>query len=361
MSLPASSSASPTALFAAHPELAARLPHRALGRFPTRVERVTSLVAPTVDLWVKREDESGARYGGNKVRKLEFLLGEALARGKRRLVTIGGFGSHHVLATGIYGRAAGLEVDAVVVPQPMTEHVRDTVRCGVAAGLRYHPVAGFAAVAPQVLALRARRDAYFVPPGGSSPAGTLGFVSAGLELAAQVRAGECAEPDVAYAALGSLGTVAGLALGLRLGGLATRVVGVQVVDGLVCNRRRTVGLLRRTARLLAKQGLAVPDLDGDALRGLMHVETSQFGGTYGLATPAAERAVARAASVGLTLETTYTGKALAALLADADAGLLDGQRVLYLHTYSSADLTPLLDAPFDVTALPRRLAAIFPT
>src|SRR4051794_3427357 len=116
------------ALFDALPALAANTPHDPLGRFPTRLHRLDGVVPPAVELWVKRDDEGGAAYGGNKVRKLEFLVAEARARGKGRLVTIGGFGSHHVLATGVYGRAAGLAVDAVVFPQPLTPHVLETVR-----------------------------------------------------------------------------------------------------------------------------------------------------------------------------------------------------------------------------------------
>ena len=93
------------------------LPFAPLGHFPTRIHRVDGALSSAVELWVKRDDESGVRYGGNKVSKLEFLIGEARARGAERLVTMGGFGSHHVLATAIYGQAAGMGVDAIVFPQ----------------------------------------------------------------------------------------------------------------------------------------------------------------------------------------------------------------------------------------------------
>src|ERR1700754_3133710 len=89
---PAAPRAAAPALFRAFPQLAERVPWLPLGRFPTRVERIHGLVPPAVELWVKREDESGEAYGGNKVRKLEFLLGEARARGARRLVTLGAIG-----------------------------------------------------------------------------------------------------------------------------------------------------------------------------------------------------------------------------------------------------------------------------
>src|SRR5258706_16390178 len=106
------------ALFAAYPALAKHLPWMPLGQFPTRVHRVDGLAPPGVELWVKRDDESGVEYGGNKVRKLEFLLAEARARGARRLCTLGGIGSHHVLATALYGKRAGVDVEAGGVSPP---------------------------------------------------------------------------------------------------------------------------------------------------------------------------------------------------------------------------------------------------
>src|SRR5207253_1849150 len=147
------------------------------------------LAPPSVELWVKREDESGERYGGNKVRKLEFILAEAARAPKRRLVTVGGYGSHHVLATAVYGAQQGFAVEAVVFPQPLTPHVLETVRAAAAAGASFRVAHSWAGVPPRVLV--ARRRCRYVGPGGSSPTGTLGYVSAGLELAAQVSRGEC--------------------------------------------------------------------------------------------------------------------------------------------------------------------------
>ena len=350
--------ASPLALLAAvHPALAG-LPHRPLGRFPTRVERLGGLIeepaAGRVDLWVKRDDETGALYGGNKVRKLEFILGEAEERGRTRLCTVGGVGSHHVLATAIYARAAGLPLDAVVAPQPVTAHVLEVLRAMVAAGARLHPVSSWPQVVPMLAVLRARRGSYLVAPGGSSPTGSLGYVAAGLELAAQVAAGECPAPDLIYAALGSCGTVAGLLVGLRLGGLATRVVAVRVVDAIVCNLGGTLRLARRTARLLRRRGAVVPDITAADVE----LEHGFFGGGYGTVTAVAEEAVARAVGGGLLLETTYTGKTAAALRAHATRGDLDGRTVLLLDTFSSVDLAPLLADPRPEGPLPARIAAL---
>jgi D-cysteine desulfhydrase len=350
-----------TALFRAFPQLAACVPWLSLGRFPTRVQRLEGLLPPSVELWIKRDDESGASYGGNKVRKLEFLLAEARAAGARRLVTLGAIGSHHVLATAIYGRQAGFAVDAILFPQPLTPHVREQLLADAGAGATLIPTRGYAGVPLALWRRRRAPDAAWIASGGSSPVGTLGYVSAGLELLEQIGRAELPPPDVIYAALGSCGTAAGLLLGLSgapsLPALPAQLTAVRVVDRIVASARATRRLARRTAALLAERGA---DWFNHCPLSSLRVEHAQFGGGYGRATAASDAAVARAAAVGLVLEPTYTGKAMAALLADADAGRLDGKRVLFLHTFSSVDLAPLL-ATVTSDTLPPSLRRHFAT
>jgi 1-aminocyclopropane-1-carboxylate deaminase/D-cysteine desulfhydrase-like pyridoxal-dependent ACC family enzyme len=360
------------ALFRAFPSLAGRIPWLPLGRFPTRVERITGLTSDAVELWVKRDDESGVAYGGNKVRKLEFLLGEARARDGERLVTLGAIGSHHVLATAIYGREAGFAVEAVVFPQPLNDHVRQQLCADAAAGAALVPTRGYAGVPLAVWRRRRRAGAVWIPPGGSSPTGTLGYVSAALEIREQVARGELPAPDHIYVALGSCGTAAGLLLGLAgapsLPSLPAQLVAVRVVDRLVANARVTRRLAAATKALLSQASDEVQQwfnhshqeksksstANRQMLNQSLRVEHAFFGGAYGRATAAAQAAVARAAAVGLRLEPTYTGKAMAALLADADAGRLDGRRVLFIHTFNSVDLSSLL-AGAGARSLPPRL------
>jgi 1-aminocyclopropane-1-carboxylate deaminase/D-cysteine desulfhydrase-like pyridoxal-dependent ACC family enzyme len=343
-------------LYHALPHLRGVVPHVALGRFPTRVERLDGLVDSSVELWVKRDDESGAAYGGNKVRKLEFLLAEAQARGARRVATIGAIGSHHVLATAIYGRQLGLEVEAVVFPQPLTDHVREQMLADLACGARLRPTAGYLGVPFAVQ--RARRPAAtrWIAAGGSSATGSLGYVSAALELEAQVRSGELVCPDVIYVALGSCGTVAGLLCGLRRWqDPPPEVVAVRVVDRLASNARRVRSLARQIEGLLEPPDGAAPPRPLPNFR----VEHRFFGGAYGRSTPAGVEAVRRAAAAGIRLEPTYTGKTFAALLADAQAGLLANKRVLYWHTYNGVDLAPLVASGPGPSALPPRLRRHF--
>src|SRR3990172_4075315 len=224
-------------LFRRFPALAGRLPHRRYVEGPTPVEPLALEGLGGVELWVKRDDRSCPLYGGNKPRKLEFVIGRALERGARRLVTAGGRRTKQGPRPTILGRAAGLATTLVLVDQPVTPKVRESLLLMRAHGAEIVHGRGVAGAALGVLATLARgwlrgEKPYLVPTGGSSALGTLGFVGAALELAEQVRAGVCPEPAELYVAVGSGGTLAGLVLGLRLAGLRTRAVGVLVTDVL---------------------------------------------------------------------------------------------------------------------------------
>jgi 1-aminocyclopropane-1-carboxylate deaminase/D-cysteine desulfhydrase-like pyridoxal-dependent ACC family enzyme len=321
------------ALFQALPAAAELVGWMPLGRFPTRVERIEGLLPRGVDLWVKREDESAERYGGNKVRKLEFLLGEARRAGHTRIVTFGGTGSHHVAATAIHGGAQGFDVEAVLFPQPYDSHVRELLLADRAAGAKLIHVGGLGAVWLHRWKAQRRRDTAWLAGGGSSAIGTLGWVSGGFEILAQVETGALPRPDAIYCALGSCGTLAGI--WWSLAAQPMELVGVRVAG-------RPIGSWM-TRRLRAAVDRLLLPLGHSARieRAHLRVEHGFLGSGYGWPTPASRAAVELAARHGLHLDPIYTGKVMAALLADARAGRLDGKRVLFLHTQSAADLTPL--------------------
>ncbi len=342
------------ALFEALPSLRASVPWRPLGEFPTRVHRQLDLTPNDVELWIKREDESSPIYGGNKLRKLEFLLAEAERRGARRVVTIGRWGSHHLLAVGVWGRRCGFEVDGIIYPQTVTAHVLEVLRADAAIGVNLRPRGSFGRAFATLLAAGLRRETEVIRGGGSTPLGNLGFVSAGLELAAQIRAGACPNFDVIYVPAGTGGTAAGLWVGLRLAGLETRLV---AVEALRRRRSSTRAHLLGLARELVDRFDLPVDL-GDPGRDL-HVDTRFYGPGYGIPSPETEAAVRDAAAVGLGVEITYSGKALAALLHDARTQALAGQRVLFISTCSSADLNPLLATGHGLDRMPPELARLF--
>jgi len=323
------------------PRLLERLQPLELAELPTPVEQLPRLAGPgAAELWIKRDDLSSPLYGGNKVRKLELLLAAARRRGAGRVLTMGARGSNHLLATVLHARSLGLAATGVIFPQPPTEHVERNLAADRGAGAELVEVGSKYLLAAGLMRalLRCRRREgswpYLIPGGGSNPLGALGFVNAGLELAAQVRAGLLPEPAAVYLAFGTGGTAAGLALGLELAGLATRVVAVRVIDRLLANRRRLLALLRATRRLLRSGGDELPRPRRPGAN--LEIEHRFFGDGYGRATKAGRRAVELFAGAGIILEDTYTGKAAAALL--EAAGRKTGP-LLYWHTLSGADIS----------------------
>ena len=320
-----------------------------LGRFPTPVRRVDALSNGRSTLWVKHDDATHEVYGGNKVRKLEWLLAEAKERGSTRVVTVGAAGSHHVLATTYFGKRAGIAVEAVLVPQPKTEHVLEVLRAGIGLGLKAFPVGSWGA-APWALARRVARGARLITVGGSSVTGTMGYVRAARELAAQVRRGELPEPDVCVVALGSGGTAGGLAAGFEAEGMGTRVVGVCVSTPPWVLEWTALRLAKASAR---RAGIAVKE----PIRRRLAMDLRFLGEGYGFVTEAGDEAtVVAKEGAGLTLDPTYTAKAFASALWHVRARR--APNVLYWHTLSSAPMAPLLAGAPTEDELDARLRAL---
>lgn len=331
----------PLALFRRYPGLAERLPWCGLGRWPTPLESV-DISGPGTgcrQLSVKRDDLSGEVYGGNKVRKLEFLLAEALDRECRGVITFGAAGSNHALATSIYARALGMDSYSVLTRQAVTSAARRNLLTGHHVGAR---LMGFdseadAAATAQRLLQESGGELMLIPGGGSSASGCLGFVSAALELADQLDADGRDAPDLIYLPLGTTGTVVGLQLGLRLAGLPSRVVAVRVVREDVADPGRQRRLYQGAAELLAPDVEQIAELP--PVHESLEVRHEFYGPGYARYTREGMAACERAREMaGIKLEGTYSGKAFAALLADLDSGRLAGMNVLFWNTYSSRAL-----------------------
>jgi D-cysteine desulfhydrase len=323
-------------LYRRFPKLAETLPRVALGAGPSPVHRLGLLSAETgSEIWIKNDGLYGSGYGGNKPRKLEFLLAEALSEGRDTVLTAGAPGTHHGLATAHYCSQLGLRT-VLVLAGPLKRGSIEALE-GLGATVHYHRQAPAAALlAPWYMLRYASRRPfrlpYTVPPGGSSPLGAAGYVNAGLELGEQVQKGELPEPSEIVLAVGTGGTAAGLLLGLRLAGLHSRLTGVAVTRAPTAWRLSVLLLARRTARLLARRG-ADPALASLRLDGLS-IESRFLGAGYGKPARAAARAMqAMRDAEGIRLEPTYTAKAAAALLEREGAGR--ARPVLYWHTYDA--------------------------
>jgi D-cysteine desulfhydrase len=310
------------------PALAETLPHLVLSERPTPVRELAGL-----GIWVKEDGAFGSGgWGGNKVRKLEWLIPDARRRGRRSVLTFGGLGTNWGLATALYAREHGLETALALVDQPVDEHVRTQLTRLEASGARIHCThtkRRTVAMLPWLLARNARggRPPYLLPAGGSSAVGALGYVEAALEIAAQVEAGSLPEPAHVVVPVGTGGTAAGLALGFQIAGLRSRVVGVN--DQLRLDGRVIARLARRTVALLERRGARLGPLRLEP--GMLDLTPDQIGVGYGHPTEAAGRAAALAADDGLALDPVYTAKAMAGLLALRAEGRL-GDPVLFVHT-----------------------------
>jgi len=300
------------------------------------------------ELWVKDDGALHPLYGGNKVRKLPRILARAVSVGARRILTFGPAGSHHVLTTALFAREYGLEVAAVLSPQPGTPHAEQMLRAIAAQGIELHAAPSVAAI-PLAFARALRPGDYVVGPGGSNVLGALGYAEAAAELRAQITAGSLPAPDAIVVALGSGGTAGGLLAGLVENGLGAELIGVQTVGGYLA-RPHALYLARR---VLARGGRG---LSADARRFV--VERSELGRGYGAPTRASERAARRAADIGLCLDPTYTAKAFAHALELLEARAGRRRVILYWHTLSAAPLEPLLVGAPALEALPRGLRAL---
>jgi len=317
-----------------------------LGTYPTPVRVLEPLSRSGTTLWVKHDDQTNPVYGGNKVRKVERLFDDALQKGATEVVTVGAIGSNHVLTAGIFARSFNLRVTAVLVPQPRSEHVVNNLRADLVQGIRLLPAATHVHAALRVASCIAQ-GAYYVPAGGSNTIGAAGFVAAAEELAGQVTAGVLPEPDLIVVALGSGGTTAGLVAGLEQLEMRTRVLAITVAD--------PAWFVEHNARSLASRCLKATR-SRQINRSRLICDRSYLGRGYGYRTERGDEAMRAAASVGLTLEQTYTAKAFAAAL--DRVSLRREATILYWHTLSSAPMGPLLNEAPDEAEIPERFARL---
>lgn len=327
----------PDLLQARFPGLAERLPRVPLAALPTPLCRATLDTGHgNADIWIKDDSETGSVYGGNKVRKLEYLFGRIDRRRIDRVATYGTVASNHALATALYADQLGYRPICFLAHQTHTPLATAALEAHLRIGTLLVPYRGNrrTRVDLQRKILQGHR-ATVIPMGGSSWSGCPGFISAGLELAAQIDAGEMPCPHRLYVATGTMGTAAGLALGLALAGLSTEVHAVRVSDASIANQDVIDRLMRKSCYMLHRLDHTFPD--SLYRRARLHLRNAFFGPGYAKGTAATDEAIAVAeAQAGLQLERTYTGKAFAALLHDLREGSVDDARALFWNTYSGS-------------------------
>ena len=298
-------------------------------------------------LFVKREDLSSPHYGGNKVRTLEAHLGRALCQGAEEIWATGAYGSNHATASVVHAQRLGLRAGIMLWPQPATQTA--VANLGAMLSLRplVSPLLSVVTLPAGMARLPARsmKPVYLMSPGGANLVGALAHVSAGLELAEQVRAGELPSPDRIVLAVGSTCTISGLMVGLHLAaklGIAFRekvpiVHGVRVTPWPVTSRVRVAHFAKATSTHLARL-VNQPDLTLSLRkmhRGL-RIDRHYLGGGYGRPTSVGWAAEASMKSAGgPALDAVYSAKSAAAFFALAK---IARGPLLFWATKSSAPL-----------------------
>jgi D-cysteine desulfhydrase family pyridoxal phosphate-dependent enzyme len=306
-------------------------PRLRLAFLPTplmKAERLSKeLGGPTI--WLKRDDLTGLAFGGNKIRKLEFLMADALAKGATHVLTIGGAQSNHAMQTAAVARRLGL-TPARVLGKPRRPGNEGNLLLDAILGAEVRFATAYAAgglqkaMLSEADALRAQgHKPYCIPLGGSNAMGLMGYVTAAKEMAEQTRALGISIHRV-FAAFGSGGTHAGLMLGKKMLGLDFEVVAVNV------------GAVRGDAEFIARIAN-----DGAALLGLAPVTAADVtvmneyvGDGYAIPSPegiAAIKQVARAE--GIFLDPVYTSKAMAGLIGSIRQSRIGrDENVVFIHT-----------------------------
>ena len=317
-------------------------PRVALAHLPTPLEFMPRLTKHLggPEIYVKRDDCTGLATGGNKTRKLEFSMGQALAEGADTIITVGAIQSNHVRQTAAAACKLGLDCEVLLehrIGDPSETYTNsgnlflDKI---FGANLREYPGgtdfdAAMAAVADEVRAKG--RKPHTIPGGASNAIGALGYVSCGVELLQQ-----CDEQNLAFdhmvLATGSAGTHAGLAVGLRASGSNLPMLGIGVNAPQAVQEERVYRLALETAECVGESDCVVRD---DIVADCNYIGTG-----YGKPTQSMNEAILMLARLeGLLFDPVYSGKALAGMIDYIRQGrFTSGQRIVFLHTGGSAGL-----------------------
>ena len=303
-----------------------------LAHLPTPLEPMERLSQALggPELWIKRDDQTGLAGGGNKTRKLEFLIGEARAEGARSVLTVGAVQSNHCRQTAAAAARAGLECVLVLRGDPPPrEEWTGNLLLNELLGARLWWARGQEPLLALEEAAEAERAAgrqpYTIPYGGSNPMGAAAYALAFEEIWDQMYVARLSF-DRVVVATSSGGTQAGLIVGAKACGFEGQILGISVDKTGGQLRQTIVDLLAPTA---ARLGLELRLGPAD-----VQIEDSYLGAGYAVVT-AAEREAIRlmARQEGILLDPVYTGKAAAGLVGLIRKGVLGPyERVLFWHT-----------------------------
>ena len=321
-----------------------QMPRLQLTKLPTACNQMANVTKLTAgpDLYIKRDDVMELAHGGNKTRKLEYALAEALNNGARAVVTQGGLQSNHVRQTCSGAARVGLEAH-VVLSNPVPEMTEQLMGSGnylmdqLMGAHVYHADDERGPVVAKVLddLTAAGKRPYNIPAGASNGIGSLGYVNAARELIGQWNEMGI-RPSHIFTATGSCGTQAGLLMGLRyFGNSSTQVIGISVS----ASRERLEERTRNVIGMISEVSDIPRDIVGD--REII-INDEYIGTGYGRPSVAGVAAIRMVAeNEGVILDPIYTGKAMSGMLDLIRKGALDNARdVVFLHTGGAPAIHP---------------------
>lgn len=296
--------------------------------------------------WIKRDDLTHPLYGGNKIRKLEFIIGEWRARKIREVITFGAIGTNAGLATALACHQENIRCRVLLFDQPVSDTVQANLKAMQQLGAQLDYCGSLFNTVMRYY-LHPRRlvpDRYFLFAGCANPAATFAYVNAAFELKAQITAGELPEPAEIVVPVGSSSTLAGLTLGCQLAGLHTRVIGVRVAPSHLgpfpaCTTETVMAQIRTAHAFLRKNaGPAIPENPVPPT-----LRDDYYGPGYGEPTPEALQAIRLFGERhGIKLEQTYSAKAAACFVDRLKSAT---GPVLFWNTFNSRPMDSLPKAP----------------
>lgn len=365
-------------LFELFPKLKDKIPWiPILTNTPTPVERLAKLEKflklNETKIYIKRDDKIHQIYGGNKLRKFEFLFANALKKKKKKaIVTYGGIGSHHGLATAIICRNFNppIKCDLFLYKQPLTAQVQESLLLFNYFGAKMHLSKTDISTFIKALFFWIFHCKYdFILPGGSplfgrgTSLGTVGFIEATLELKSQIDKGFIPEPDIIFVAGGTTGTAAGLVAGCKLLGLKSKIYCVAVYKDFLANAKNLARNANKALKFLKKNDNSFPKIK--ISKDDFKIVKGYLGQGYGFNTPEAQKAVdtifvLEGLEKGFQLETIYTGKTMAAMIDILKKDENKAKIVLFWNTYNSNNLDEYLkETNFDYKVLPKKFHKFF--
>ena len=324
-------------LFEHYPYLIRHIPYLDIAKLPTPVKPLNSLGRELGhrNLYIKNDSTTGHLFGGNKIRKLCFLLGQAVYHKADYILTVGGAGSNHSTATIVLSSWSNVNIPCIsfLSPQLPTAYTCRNLIISQQYGGELHPCTSSADRAQALLhkasELQSRsKKVVYIPSGGSNALGSLGYVNAALELKKQIGAGEMPKPDYIFVAAGSNGTAAGLSLGLALAGLDTQVIPVITVpmtsEEFTADARQLIEEMCKLLQLSSiPENIIYP-----------RYTTEYFGGEYArIPNITADALSLMHRTEGFKLDGTYAGKALNAFIDYAQAAAHKDKVLLFWNTF----------------------------